>query len=113
MSEHRSNTIRLVIERSDHHCGDDLVSLQALSVIDTLMLVTVFPMYFMPNLVVYSGWNMDYLTGEYQMLLVHLLPFIFIVQTSTIWVTVLVGINRYIAVCMPYQVGTLGVCGVN
>ena len=25
MSERRSNTIRAVVERPDHHCGDDLV----------------------------------------------------------------------------------------
>lgn len=71
------------------------------------MLITVFPMYFMPNLVGYTGWYTEYQTSGYQIVLVHLLPFILIVQTATIWVTVLVGINRYIAVCMPYQVGCL------
>jgi len=77
--------------------------LQVLSVTDTLMLVTVVPIFCMPNLVEYTGWYSSYHNYGYQMALVHLLPFVFIVQTSTIWVTVLVGINRYIAVCMPYQ----------
>jgi hypothetical protein len=31
------------------------------------------------------------------------LPCTFIVQTATIWLTVLVGVNRYVAVCHPYQ----------
>ena len=67
------------------------------------MLITVLPIFGMPNLVDYTGWYSSYHNYGYQVALVHLLPFIFIVQTSTIWVTMLVGINRYIAVCMPYQ----------
>jgi len=74
-----------------------------LSVTDTLMLITVVPIFCMPTLVEYTGWYSSYHNYGYQLALVHLLPFVFIVQTSTIWVTVLVGINRYIAVCMPYQ----------
>ena len=67
------------------------------------MLITVVPLFCVPNLVEYTGWYSSYHNYGYQLVLVHLLPFVFIVQTSTIWVTVLVGINRYIAVCMPYQ----------
>jgi len=36
-------------------------------------------------------------------MLVHVFPFLLVVQTATIWTTVLVGLNRYIAVCLPYQ----------
>jgi len=80
------------------------IRLQVLSVIDTLMLITVVPIFCIPHLVEYTGWYSSYHDYGYQLALVHLLPFIFIIQTLTIWVTVLVGINRYIAVCMPYQV---------
>jgi len=84
--------------------------LQALSVTDTLMLITVVPLFCVPNLVEYTGWYSSYHNYGYQLVLVHLLPIVFIVQTSTIWVTVLVGINRYIAVCMPYQASVMNSC---
>ena len=70
------------------------------------MLITVVPIFCMPNLVDYTGWYTSYQDYGYQLALVYLLPFVFVVQTLTIWVTVLVGINRYIAVCLPYQAST-------
>ena len=34
-------------------------------------------------------------------------PLLFVGQTATIWMTVLIAINRYIAVCLPYRVPQL------
>jgi len=83
-----------------------VAGVEALSVIDNLLVVTVFPLYFLPTFVDYTGLYRDYtlLSTFHQYVLVYVLPVAFVAQTATIWVTVLVAINRYIAVCRPYQV---------
>lgn len=75
---------------------------QGLSFIDTIMLVCVFPIYAIKPFVDYSHVLTGWVHVE-PFVLVYGLPLAFVAQTSTIWVTVLVGVNRYIAVCMPYQ----------
>ena len=82
---------------------------QALSVIDNLLVVTAFPLYFLPTFVDYTGLYPHYtdLSTFHQFVLVYVLPVAFVAQTATIWVTVLVAVNRYIAVCRPYQVRDL------
>ena len=80
--------------------------MQALSVIDNVLVVTAFPLYFLPTFVDYTGLYSNYteLSTFHQLVLVYVLPVAFVAQTATIWVTVLVAVNRYIAVCRPYQV---------
>ena len=76
--------------------------------IDNVLLVTAFPLYFLPTFAHYTGLNQHYdRTTFHQFILVYVLPVAFVAQTATIWVTVLVAVNRYIAVCRPYQVNTL------
>lgn len=97
------NSLAFLVFRKDRLKTSTSFLFQSLSVIDTLMLLSVFPVYCVPQFVNFTGLYPTYMTRNYPFLLVHLLPFMFIAQTSTIWVTVLVGVNRYIAVCMPYQ----------
>ena len=78
---------------------------QGLSMIDTVLLVTAFPIYFLQPLVqkeVFEGF-----AAIQPYILVYILPCTFTAQTATIWITVLVGFNRYIAVCKPYQASRL------
>ena len=86
--------------------SNDICRVQALSVIDNVLVVTAFPLYFLPTFVDYTGLYTDYvqLNTFHQCVLVYVLPVAFVAQTATIWVTVLVAVNRYIAVCRPYQV---------
>ena len=77
---------------------------QGLSVIDTMLLVAAFPLYSVTNFLEYTGLSTERETFNVK---VHLLPVAFIAQTSTIWVTVLVGFNRYIAVCKPFKAARL------
>ena len=75
---------------------------QGLSVIDSLLLILVFPMFPLYYFTNYTGIWLGYGT-VYEYVLVYILPWVFLAQAATIWVTVLVTINRYIAVCKPYQ----------
>lgn len=77
---------------------------QGLSVIDNLLLITVIPLYCIEPFVIYTGLYTGYLTYGYSsIVLVYIFPLASVSQTATIWVTVLVAVNRYIAVCKPYQ----------
>jgi len=88
------------------HCSARVSHVKALSVIDNVLVLTAFPLYFLPTFVDYTGLYSDYreLSMFHQLVLVYVLPVAFVAQTATIWVTVLVAVNRYIAVCRPYQV---------
>src|SRR6218665_1965562 len=80
---------------------------QALSIIDTLLLATVVPVYSLLPLVEHTGLYADYERFGYGLVLVYVLPCAFLAQTATIWLTVLVAVNRYIAVCLPYKAARL------
>ena len=69
-----------------------------------MMLAMVFPLYSVTNFLEYTGLRT---TDETHDVKVYLLPFAFIAQTATIWVTVLVAFNRYIAVCQPFKAARL------
>ncbi len=83
---------------------------QGLSFIDTILLIIVFPIYCLEPIMLYTGALKGFVIIQ-PYLLVYLFPAAMTAQTITIWVTVLVGVNRYIAVCRPYSASRL--CTVN
>ena len=83
---------------------------QGLSFIDTVLLITAFPIYCLEPIVKYTGVFREFDT-IHPFVLVYVFPAAMTAQTITIWVTVLVGVNRYIAVCKPYSASRL--CTVN
>ena len=76
---------------------------QALSVIDSVLLVLVFPLYCVTTIFALYPEFLPHYVFVRPFVLVYVYPCAFVAQTATIWVTVLVGVNRYIAVCKPYQ----------
>jgi len=69
-----------------------------------MLLALAFPLYCVTNFLEYTGLR----TGEQTFVVkVYLLPLAYIAQTGTIWVTVLVAFNRYIAVCQPFKAARL------
>lgn len=83
---------------------------QGLSFIDIVLLITAIPVYSVTPFIYYTTWFESYhIIAPY--VLVYVFPLAFIAQTATIWLTVLVCVNRYIAVCKPYQASRL--CTVN
>ena len=75
---------------------------QALSLIDSLLLVSVFLLYTIDSFVEYT----DILQGL-SSISPHLIPWSYpltmTAHASSIWVTVLIAVNRYVAVCLPYK----------
>lgn len=76
---------------------------QCLAIVDSLLLLTIIPLYVLPYFAVYTNRLKFYMQFVFAYVQVYLLPCTFMVQTATIWLTVVVGVNRYVAVCHPYQ----------
>ena len=60
----------------------------------------------MGSFVVYTGWLQGYWT-IYPYVLAYLRPLALTAHTATIWVTVLVAVTRYIAICLPFRASRL------
>ena len=76
------------------------------SLIDSALLLTVLPLYPMESFVVYTGWLQGYWAIR-PYVFVYLWPLSLTAQTATIWVTVLVAVTRYIAICLPFRASLL------
>ena len=74
----------------------------SLSLIDSAFLLTVFPQFSVRPFVEYTGWLQGFSS---------VVPFVIVygtcicttTKTATVWVTVLVAVNRYIIVCRPLR----------
>jgi len=79
---------------------------QGISVVDNLLLVTTFPLYCINPVVKWFRGQDATLYHQYceAFVIVFVLPLAYVAHSATVWSTTLIGINRYIAVCHPYQV---------
>ena len=75
---------------------------QALSIIDSLVLLAVFPLYVLDPLVEYLGVLKGFFTVQ-PYVLAYIFPLALTAQTASIWTTVLVALIRYIAVYKPLR----------
>ena len=96
------NIFAFVVFWKERIKSSTLFLFQCLSLIDSALLLTVFPIYSMHSFVVYTGWLQGY-WAIYPYLLAYLMPLALTAQTATIWVTVLVAVTRYIAICLPFR----------
>ena len=74
----------------------------SLSLIDSALLLAVFPFMTVDAFVDYTGWLQGY-SSLRPYFTVYLYPTILVTKTAAIWVVVLVAINRYIIVCLPLR----------
>ena len=100
------NIFALVVFWKESITSSALFLFQCLSLIDSALLLYVFPMYAMHSFVVYTGWLQGY-WAIHPYTIVYLLPLALTAQTATIWVTVLVAFTRYIAICLPFRASRL------
>ena len=76
----------------------------SLSLIDSALLLAVFKfvVYNMPAFVDYTGLLQSF-SNIYAYLRVYVFPSALLAKTATIWVIVLIAINRFIIVCLPLR----------
>lgn len=75
--------------------------------VDNLLLVTTFPLYCIKPVVKFGGLGVTLYQQYFEALvIVFVLPLAYFAHSATVWSTMLIGINRYVAVCHPYQVNT-------
>ena len=74
----------------------------SLSLIDSAFLIAVFPEYSVRSFVAYTGWMQGF-SSVTPFVTVYGKFIITTTKTATIWVTVLVAVNRYIIVCRPLR----------
>jgi len=102
------NALSFIVMLKDSATSATSFLLQALAVADTLVLLAALPLFVLPNVYPYTG-----VLGSYYEMYMGLMPFLWptylIAYTGTIFLTVLVSVNRYEAVCRPFS--TTKLCG--
>ena len=102
------NALSFIVMLNDSATSATSFLLQALAVADTLVLLAALPLYVLPNIFPYTGLFRSYY-DLYMGIMPFLWPTYLIPYTGTIFLTVLVSINRYEAVCRPFSTHKL--CG--
>lgn len=80
--------------------------LVSLEVADTLFLVTVLILRVLTSIHTFTGWLED-LMRIFPYIGTYVWPFALITSCATIYLTLLVTVNRYISVCRPYEASDL------
>ena len=74
-----------------------------LSLIDTALLMTVLPLYSLGPFADYTGRLEKEIGTIRPYVRVYMVPLAWLTHTATLWVTVLIAVNRYIIVCLPFR----------
>ena len=80
--------------------------LMALAVADTMFLTTVMILRVMTSIYTYTRTK-DAFSAHFPYIVNYVFPFAQMSLTGTVWLTVLVTLNRYVSVCKPYEVSQL------
>ena len=80
--------------------------LVSLELADTLFLVTVLVLRVFTSIHTFTGWLED-LMNVFPYIGTYVWPCALIASTATIYLTLLVTVNRYISVCRPYEASSL------
>ena len=100
------NSVSIWVLRQDRESPVATFLLQALAFTDNFFLSLCFIHFCINDLLTYLGiLRQLHITWWY--IRIYTYPLIFIGQTATIWMTVLIAISRYIAVCVPYRASEL------
>ena len=101
-----TNVVSFIVLATQKHRLTTTVLLQALAVADSLVLVCTLLMRSLPVLHTLTESLGSYITA-FPQIFVYLYPAVFFIRLTDTWLTILLTIDRYIAVCHPLQVSAL------
>ncbi len=96
------NTISFLILQRDRSTPVASFLLQSLAVADNIFLVLWIITYSVRYMLEYFDLD-DQMHPTWIYLRVFSFPILYMAQTQTIWLTVIIALNRYMAVCVPYR----------
>ena len=94
------NTVSFAVLLRDRGRSATCFLLQALALADTLVLIAAVPLYVLPPIYPFTGL-MDGYYRTYPRIMSVLWPLYLMPYTATVFITVLVSLHRYCAVCKP------------
>ena len=97
------NTISFLVLHKDHSTPVASFLLKALTVADNLFLVLWMIHYSVRELIKYLQISETDLDPSWLYVRVYSFPLLYMTQTLTIWLTVVIALNRFMAVCVPYR----------
>ena len=99
------NTVSFCVFGKDKVKTSTIFLFQSLAVVDNILLVAVVPVYSIPAFYEYYFESESDILAD--IINAFVFPFAILAQTVTVWMTVLVAFNRYVAVCKPYKAARL------
>ena len=96
------NLLAILALRLDHSNRTVTFLLQALAVADNAYLVSSLLVQTLKSAAECSSWLKDF-KEPFQFTEPYLWPLASIAQTTTVWLTVLVTVDRYLAICRPFE----------
>ena len=96
------NSVSFYILRRDAANPVASFQLQCLAVIDNILLLLWCIHYSIRYTIIYFGAGGNLLQSIWLVIRIYTFPVLFMSQTATIYLTVVIAIGRYVAVCLPY-----------
>ncbi|ELT93115.1 hypothetical protein CAPTEDRAFT_206326 [Capitella teleta] len=94
------NSVSFVVLIKDRATPVASFMLRTLAFTDNFFLSFWFLHFSLSDMFMFFGWELH---ATWLYIRLYTYPFLFIGQTATIWMTVLIALSRYIAVCQPYK----------
>ena len=96
------NTLSFVVLQWEKRNKVATFLLQALAMSDNLFLLTTGFVQMFSAMTLYYGWD-RVSDAAFPYIQVYIWPLVAVTQFGTVWMTVLIAANRYIAICRPFQ----------
>lgn len=97
------NTVSLIVLQRDHTSPVASFLLQSLAVADNTLLITWMLNYSVRELARVARLDAYYEHPAWLYVRIYTFTITYMAQTATVWLTVVLALNRFIAVCLPYS----------
>ena len=103
------NTLSILVLYKDKRNEVAAFLLQVLAVADnTILFLSLMVLTTITGILPYMGSDTDYISRPIKAyIIVYINPIAYMAQTEAIWITVLIALNRYVAICRPYDANRL------